>query len=83
MTIVSLTLVTTMFANEGNPTRGAFERAVAANPALGPAYQGLGIAREMLGQDRAALAAFERFIELDPEHPGVGQARRAIERLRR
>ena len=30
MTIVSLTLVTTMFANEGNPTRGAFERAVAA-----------------------------------------------------
>ena len=43
------------------------EAAIAASPELASAYAGLGLARESLSERDAAIAAYKRAIELDPD----------------
>ena len=43
------------------------EAAIAASPELASAYAGLGLARESLSEREAAIAAYQRAIELDPD----------------
>src|SRR3990170_8921171 len=43
------------------------EAAIAASPELASAYAGLGLARESLSERDAAIAAYQRAIELDPD----------------
>lgn len=50
--------------------RQAFERAIRNDPAYMEAYDGLGFALEALGEDAAALAAYEKAVKLNQERAG-------------
>jgi hypothetical protein len=53
------------------------------DPAFGLAYRSLGVAYMMVGRERSAVEAYDRFAALDPAHADADQARRIVEAYRR
>src|SRR3712207_5077943 len=47
----------------------AFVQALRGDPELAAAHYGLGLARQLLAQERDAITAFEHAIELQPNQP--------------
>ena len=63
-----------------NNAREAFERAVYINPANATAWLHLGLAYEFLGNSRAAVAAYQKALEITPQR---AQAQELLEAARR
>ena len=58
----------------------ALRRATDHNPTFGRAFRSLGIAYMMAGDRQRAIAAYGRFVQLEPDDPDAPQIRRIIER---
>ena len=55
-----------------------YRAALMLEPEFGLAYRALGICNNLMGRSASAAAAYQRFVELEPSHPGVGQAQAFI-----
>ena len=55
-----------------------YRAALMLEPEFGLAYRSLGITNNLMGRSASAAAAYQRFVELEPSHPGVAQAQSFI-----
>src|SRR4051812_36339024 len=53
--------------NQVQKAAAALEESVALDPSIAEAWSDLGMARKLLRNDRGALAAFQRAVQVDPE----------------
>jgi len=59
------------------------QQCLALDPAYGLAYRSLGVAYTLLGRERSAIAAYERFVALEPTHRDAAQLRQIIDSYKR
>jgi tetratricopeptide (TPR) repeat protein len=69
--------------NDGNleEALGLFDRAVSEHPEMGATYYYRGLAHLGLGNAPQAKADFEKFIQLDPNHAKVAEAREFLKSM--
>lgn len=60
----------------------AYRQAVAANPGLALAWQGLGVVLVQRHDDKGAAEAWGRFLALQPQGPAAAEIRERLKRLR-
>jgi tetratricopeptide (TPR) repeat protein len=53
-------------------------KCIAADPSFAQAFRSLGIAQTLLGRERAATQAFERFVKLAPNHRDTPRIKQII-----
>lgn len=63
--------------------RAAAQGAIAGDPGLAAAYLALGVIEQEAGQVEAALAAYEKFLELAPKDQYAGTIRQQVKALQR
>lgn len=68
--------------NHLDRAEAAYRRAIAANPKLAPAWQGLGVVLVQKRDDRGAAQAWTHFLELQPQGPAASEIRDRLKRLR-
>jgi tetratricopeptide (TPR) repeat protein len=61
----------------------AAEAAIASDPALADAQLALGVIEQELGAKDAAIAAYEKFLELDPKSRYAASIRGSLKQLQR
>ena len=64
------------------PSLEAARKVTLLSPQVVEAHLIVGVCEEALGDPSAALAAYERFLKIAPEHPYATSIRRDVERLR-
>jgi tetratricopeptide (TPR) repeat protein len=68
--------------NKFAEAKDRFEAATKADPKYGEAFYRLGMAHMNLGDMAAAVAAFEGYLQADPEGPHAAEVKGAIEALK-
>jgi len=69
---------------EEDPTAIAeLEKCIAINPRHALAYRAMGMAHTMVGRTDSATKAFEKFLELAPDHKDAPKVRATVEAYRR
>ncbi len=53
------------------------------DPEFGLAYRSLGVAYTLLGRERSAIAAYEKFVTLEPGHRDAAQVRQLVDAYRK
>lgn len=59
-----------------------YERSAAADPEFAPAHLQIGMSRARLEDREGAIAAFERFLEIDPNGPQAAMVHEILDQLR-
>ncbi len=58
------------------------KKCLAADPHYGLAYRSLGVAYMLVGREKSAIAAYEKFVELEPGHRDAPRVRQILEGYR-
>ena len=70
-----------LVARRYSRAKSLFNRALGTDHSFAPAYKGLGLAYEKLGNKDMAQAAFSRYLSLSPNAPDADLVRQRIKNL--